>query len=189
MHQLIALSLVILALPMVSFLIIIFNQKRLNHSAHRIGIPILGAALALAIYICIAKLSGIPETLNWTTNWISFGNVTGIGLLNITTGVMIDNLTAIMLVVVTLISFLVHLFSSAYMHDDVRYARYFAYLGIFTFSMLGIVLGNNLFAIYIFWELVGFSSYALISHWYEKPGPQNASKKAFIVNRVGDVGM
>jgi NADH-quinone oxidoreductase subunit L len=98
-------------------------------------------------------------------------------------------LTAIMLVVVTLISFLVHLFSSEYMKGDVRYARYFAYLGVFTFSMLGIVIGNNLFALYIFWELVGFSSYSLISHWYEKPGPQAASKKAFIVNRVGDVGM
>jgi NADH-quinone oxidoreductase subunit L len=71
----------------------------------------------------------------------------------------------------------------------VRFARYYAYLGIFTFSMLGIVIGNNLFAMYIFWELVGFSSYSLISHWYEKPGPQEASKKAFIVNRVGDVGM
>src|SRR6516165_7923060 len=132
MHQLISLSLVILALPIVSFLIIIFNQKRLNHKAHLVGTPILGVALALAIYICFAKLSGIPETLSWSTNWISFGNVPGIGLLNITTGVMIDNLTAIMLVVVTLISFLVHLFSSEYMHDDVRYARYFAYLGIFT---------------------------------------------------------
>jgi NADH-quinone oxidoreductase subunit L len=83
----------------------------------------------------------------------------------------------------------VHLFSREYLRDDIRYARYFAYLGIFTFSMLGIVIGNNLFALYIFWELVGFSSYALISHWYEKPGPQLAAKKAFIVNRVGDVGM
>ncbi|MBS1903921.1 MAG: NADH-quinone oxidoreductase subunit L [Bacteroidetes bacterium] len=189
MHQLIALSLVILGLPLLSFLIIIFNQKRLMHKAHMVGLPILGTALALAIYICVNKLTGSAETINWTTNWISFGNVPGVGQWDLTTGVMIDNLTAIMLVVVTLISFLVHLFSSEYMHDDIRYSRYFAYLGIFTFSMLGIVLGNNLLSLYIFWELVGFSSYALISHWYEKPGPQQASKKAFIVNRVGDVGM
>jgi NADH-quinone oxidoreductase subunit L len=189
MHQLLTLSLIILGLPMLSFLIIIFNQKRLQAKAHFIGVPILGIALALAIYICYSKLSGIPETLNWTTKWISFGNVPGVGEWNLMTGIMIDNLTAIMLVVVTLISFLVHLFSSEYMKGDIRYARYFAYLGIFTFSMLGIVIGNNLFALYIFWELVGFSSYALISHWYEKPGPQMASKKAFIVNRVGDVGM
>jgi NADH-quinone oxidoreductase subunit L len=183
MHQLIALSLIILGLPLVSFLIIIFNQKRLNHSAHWVGLPILGTALALALYICFTKLTSIPGTINWSTKWIDFGTW------QISTGVMIDNLTSIMLVVVTLISFLVHLFSSVYMHDDIRYSRYFAYLGIFTFSMLGIVIGNNLFAIYIFWELVGFSSYALISHWYEKPGPQYASKKAFITNRVGDVGM
>src|ERR1700730_14244226 len=189
MHQLLTLSLIILGLPLLSFLIIIFNQKRLQTKAHLVGVPILGIALLLAIYICYSKLSGIPGTLDWTTKWISFGNVPGVGEWNIMTGVMIDNLTAIMLVVVTLISFLVHLFSSEYMKGDIRYARYFAYLGIFTFSMLGIVIGNNLFALYIFWELVGFSSYALISHWYEKPGPQLASKKAFIVNRVGDVGM
>jgi NADH-quinone oxidoreductase subunit L len=189
MHQLLSLSLIILGLPMLSFLIIIFNQKRLQKSAHLVGLPILGTALILALYICYSKLSGIPETLNWSTKWISFGNVPGVGEWNLMTGIMIDNLTAIMLVVVTLISFLVHLFSSVYMAGDIRYSRYFAYLGIFTFSMLGIVIGNNLFALYIFWELVGFSSYSLISHWYEKPGPQLASKKAFIVNRVGDVGM
>src|SRR5436305_5837347 len=143
MHQLITLSLIILGLPMLSFVIIIFNQKRLQQKAHFIGLPILGTALALAIFICYTKLSGIPETLNWSTKWISFGNVPGVGEWNIFTGVMIDNITAIMLVVVTLISFLVHLFSREYLKDDIRYARYFAYLGIFTFSMLGIVLGNN----------------------------------------------
>jgi len=189
MHQLLSLSLIILGLPLMSFLIIIFNQKRLQAKAHLIGVPILGVSLALAIYICYCKLSGIPDTLNWTAKWVSFGNVPGVGEWNLMTGIMVDNLTAIMLVVVTLISFLVHLFSSEYMKGDIRYARYFAYLGIFTFSMLGIVIGNNLLALYIFWELVGFSSYALISHWYEKPAPQLAAKKAFIVNRVGDVGM
>ncbi len=188
MHQLILLSLIILGLPLASFLLIIFNQKRLQKNAHLIGTPILAFALVLALYILYEKLH-LPGTLNFSFEWIKFGIVPGIGPLAINSGVMIDNLTAIMLVVVTLISFLVHLFSSEYMKGDVRYARYYAYLGIFTFSMLGIVLGNNLFALYIFWELVGFSSYALISHWYEKPGPQLASKKAFIVNRVGDVGM
>jgi NADH-quinone oxidoreductase subunit L len=188
MDSLILLSIIILALPMVSFLLIIFNQKRLNKSAHLIGAPILGVALVLAIYICYTKLQ-MPGNLNFDFEWIKLGVLPGFGPLSIKSGVMIDNLTAIMLVVVTLISFLVHLFSSEYMKGDVRYARYFAYLGVFTFSMLGIVIANNLFAMYIFWELVGFSSYSLISHWYEKPGPQLASKKAFIVNRVGDVGM
>jgi NADH-quinone oxidoreductase subunit L len=189
MHQLISIAIAILLIPLISFLIIIFNQQKLQKKAHLIALPLIGLGLALALYVCYAKLSGIHETLQWTTNWVSFGNVPGVGEWKLNMGVMIDNLTAIMLVVVMLISFLVHLFSSEYMKGDVRYSRYFAYLGIFTFSMLGIVIGNNLFALYIFWELVGFSSYSLISHWYEKPGPQYASKKAFIVNRVGDVGM
>ena len=83
-------------------------------------------------------------------------------------GIAIDNLAAIMLVVVTLVSSLVHLFSIEYMHGDIRYSRYFAYLGIFTFSMLMIVLADNFFIIYVGWELVGLSSYLLIGHWYEK---------------------
>src|SRR5208337_4883818 len=75
------------------------------------------------------------------------------------------------------------------MHGDIRYSRYFAYLGVFTFSMLMIVLTNNFFTMYVGWELVGLSSYLLIGHWYEKKSAADASKKAFIVNRIGDVGM
>ena len=103
-------------------------------------------------------------------------------------GIAIDNLSAIMLVVVTLISALVHLFSLGYMHGDIRYSRYYAYLGLFSFSMLGIVLANNILMMYVFWELVGICSYLLIGHWYEKKSAADAGKKAFIVNRVGDVG-
>jgi NADH-quinone oxidoreductase subunit L len=102
---------------------------------------------------------------------------------------MVDNVAAIMLVVVTIVSALVHLFSIGYMKGDVRYGRYFAYLGIFSFSMLGIVLTNNFLMMYVSWELVGLSSYLLIGHWFEKKSASDAAKKAFIVNRVGDVGM
>jgi NADH-quinone oxidoreductase subunit L len=102
---------------------------------------------------------------------------------------MIDNITVIMLFVVNLISMLVHYFSIEYMHGDKRYTRYFAYLGLFTFSMLGIVLSNNLLGIYIFWELVGLSSYLLIGFWFEKDSASDAGKKAFLTNRVGDIGM
>src|SRR6476469_2234333 len=112
MHQLIVIALVILGLPLVSFLLIIFNQRTLNaNRAHLVGLPILAFALVLSLYVAYMKLAGIPGTIDWSINWISFGNVPGIGPLAIRTGVMIDNLTAIMLVVVTLISFLVHLFS------------------------------------------------------------------------------
>jgi NADH-quinone oxidoreductase subunit L len=112
-----------------------------------------------------------------------------VGSMNVEFGVLIDNLTVVMLVVVTLISTLVHFFSIGYMKDDVRYSRYFAYLGFFSFSMLGIVITDNLLLMYVFWELVGLSSYLLIGHWYEKKSASNAANKAFIVNRVGDFGM
>ena len=108
-------------------------------------------------------------------------------------GILADNLASIMLVVVTLISFLVHLFSAEYMRDPSmhggRFNRYYAFLGLFTFSMIGIVIANNLLMIYIFWELVGLSSYLLIGYWYERPAPGYASRKAFITNRIGDIGM
>jgi NADH-quinone oxidoreductase subunit L len=94
-----------------------------------------------------------------------------------------------MLLVVALISFLVHLYSVEYMKGDPRYSRYFAFLGVFTFSMNGIVLADSLVMMYIFWELVGLSSYLLIGFWFEKESAANASKKAFLTNRVGDIGM
>jgi NADH-quinone oxidoreductase subunit L len=94
-----------------------------------------------------------------------------------------------MLIVVTLISALIHLYSIGYMHGDERYSRYFAYLSLFSFSMLGLVLSDNFFGIYIFWELVGLCSYLLIGFWFEKHSASNAAKKAFITNRVGDICM
>jgi NADH-quinone oxidoreductase subunit L len=94
-----------------------------------------------------------------------------------------------MITTVALISMLVHIFSIAYMKGDIRYNRYFAYLGLFTFSMSGIVFTHNFLMMYIFWELVGLSSYLLIGFWFEKKSASDAAKKAFIVNRIGDIGM
>lgn len=181
---LLKISLVILILPLVSFLIIIFNQKRLGKAAGIIGTSILGIDLILAAVVAFGKLVTYSEEsiIQWKFHWFSLGNRT------IDLGIGIDNLAAAMLIVVTLISFLVHLFSTEYMHDDKRFPRFYAYLGIFTFSMLGIVIANNLLNMYIFWELVGLSSYLLIGFWYEKDSASNASKKAFITNRVGDLG-
>jgi NADH-quinone oxidoreductase subunit L len=103
-------------------------------------------------------------------------------------GVMVNQLTTIMLFVVTFVSMLVHIYSLGYMHDDEGFSKFFSFLGLFTFSMLGIVVSNNLMQIYIFWELVGLSSYLLIGFWYSKPEAAEAAKKAFVVNRVGDFG-
>lgn len=104
-------------------------------------------------------------------------------------GVFIDNLSIIMLLLVTTISFVVQLYSSNYMWNDKSFPRFFGYLNLFNFSMLGLVLSSNLFQNYVFWELVGVSSYLLIGFWYKKPSASNAAKKAFIMNRIGDFGL
>ena len=102
---------------------------------------------------------------------------------------MVDGLTATMLVVVSTVSFLVHLFSSKYLEGDIRYGRYYCGLLLFTTSMLGLVLANSLLFLFIFWELVGLSSYLLIGHWFEKKSASNAAIKAFLTTRIGDLGM
>jgi len=104
-------------------------------------------------------------------------------------GVFVDNLSVMMLLVITSISFVVQLYSSNYMWKDKSFPRFFAYLNLFNFSMLGLVLSPNLFQNYVFWELVGVSSYLLIGFWYKKPSASNAAKKAFLMNRIGDFGL
>jgi proton-translocating NADH-quinone oxidoreductase chain L len=104
-------------------------------------------------------------------------------------GVYIDNLGVLMFLMVTFISTLIHVYSIGYMHDDPRYPRFFTYLSLFCFSMLGLVASSNLFMIFIFWELVGLCSYLLIGFWYEEKVNCDAANKAFVVNRIGDVGM
>jgi proton-translocating NADH-quinone oxidoreductase chain L len=104
-------------------------------------------------------------------------------------GIAIDSLAAIMFVMVTFIATLIHIYSMGYMHGDKRYPRFFTYLSLFCFSMLGLVASSNVFMIFIFWELVGVCSYLLIGFWYEEKVNCDAANKAFIVNRIGDVGM
>jgi NADH-quinone oxidoreductase subunit L len=192
MHSLIQLSIVVLLLPLLSFVILIFFNRRLPRRGDFIGVGILGTAFALSAYIFWSVIVQAYDPLfkiTWSFTWIDLGIVPGVGPLKINMGIVIDNLTAIMLSMVTLISLLVHIYSTGYMAGDKHYGRYFAYLGIFTFSMLGIVLSDNLFSIYIFWELVGLSSYLLIGFFFEKDSAADAQKKAFLANRVGDIGM
>ncbi len=192
MHSLIQLSIVVLLLPLLSFVILIFFNRRLPRRGDFVGVGILGTAFALSAYIfwsVIVQTYDPAFRVAWDFTWIDLGKVPGIGPLQIRMGIVIDNLTAIMLAMVTLISLLVHLYSTGYMAGDKNYGRYFAFLGIFTFSMLGIVLSDNLFSIYIFWELVGLSSYLLIGFFFEKESAADAQKKAFLANRVGDIGM
>jgi NADH-quinone oxidoreductase subunit L len=186
---LISLSLVVLLLPLLGFVLMIFFGRKLPRQGDWLETGIVSLVLLLSFVILFQKLSlHSGETLSLKFTWIDFQNVPGIGPLKIVLGFALDNLSAIMLVVVALISTLVHYFSIGYMHGDVRYTRYFAFLGLFSFSMLMIVLADNLFLLYVGWELVGLSSYLLIGHWYEKKSASDAAMKAFIVNRIGDVG-
>ena len=188
-EMLITLSLVVLTLPLAGFVLMMFFGKKLPRQGDWLETLLITSALGLSIFILVQKLVTAPaETLSLNFTWIDFRDVPGIGPLQVNLGFAVDNLAAIMLVVVTLVSTVVHFFSTAYMHGDVRYSRYFGYLGLFSFSMLMIVLANNLFLLYVGWELVGLSSYLLIGHWYEKKSASDAAIKAFIVNRIGDVG-
>ncbi|MEX2117224.1 MAG: NADH-quinone oxidoreductase subunit L [Bacteroidota bacterium] len=180
----------VLVLPLLSFVLLIFFSKRLPRQGDWLGTGILGVTLVLSLLLLLSKLTSYhDEVIQTVFTWVNFGSVAGIGVLKIDLGIMIDNLSAIMMVAVLIVSFLVHLFSIGYMQGDVRYGRYFSYLGLFTFSMLGIVLTNNFWMMYVFWELVGLSSYLLIGHWFEKKSASDAANKAFIVNRIGDIGM
>ncbi|MGE5399370.1 MAG: NADH-quinone oxidoreductase subunit L [Ignavibacteriales bacterium] len=182
-------SLAILFLPLLGFAALILFGKKIP-GAHWVETFIMFSALCLSVYVGFGKLAYyVGQSLISEGAWIQFWNVPVLGRIQIDLGIKLDNLTVIMLFVVTLISFLVHLFSIEYMKGDKRYTRYYAYLGIFTFSMLGIVLTHNILMMYIFWELVGLSSYLLIGFWFEKKSASDASKKAFLVNRVGDIGM
>jgi NADH-quinone oxidoreductase subunit L len=190
MEPLIQLCILILLLPLFSFALQIFFSGKLPRQGDLIATGIVGIALLLSLYVA-AQVIGQwnPNYLQeWHFTWVNFGNVPGLGELSFKMGILLDNLTAIMLVVVTGISFLVHLFSTGYMEGEERYGRYFGYLGIFTFSMLGIVLVDNFFAIYCFWELVGLSSFLLIGFYFERDSATNAQNKAFFLNRVGDIG-
>ena len=172
-------------LPLLSFFINIAVGKRLPRKGDWLCLGTIAVALAMSIGIFYEVFRAYDPNFRYhlVFPWITVGDR---ALLN--TGILIDNLTAVMLLVVTIVSTLVHLFSIGYMHGDPRYSRYFAYLSIFSFSMLGLVLAESFLFIYIFWELVGLSSYLLIGFWFEKKSASDAGKKAFIVNRVGDFG-
>lgn len=187
--SLINLALTVLFLPLIGFAVVVHFGKRFP-KLYLFEVLMISVAFLLSAIIAFVKLSSyVDETIVFAFNWIDLGVLPVVGKLAIELGIKIDNVTVIMLIVVNLISMLVHIYSIGYMKGDARFSRYFAYLGIFTFSMLGIVLTHNLLMMYIFWELVGLSSYLLIGFWFEKDSASNASKKAFLVNRVGDIGM
>jgi len=172
-----------LLLPIASFIVLIFFGKRLKEHSSTIGLSLMGLMLFNAIFLIFNTKPYTKSSIYNSFEWFSTGN------LSVSLGYYVDNITVIMLLVVALIGFLVHLYSTEYMKGDSRYSRYFAFLGIFIFSMNGIVLADSLIMMYIFWELVGLSSFLLIGFWFEKDRPPKAANKAFLTNRVGDIGM
>ncbi len=186
---LIQLAEIILFLPFIGFIVTLLFGKKIKYVYNFENVIII-LTFVLAVVLAYIKLSYFPQkTVVGEITWINMGNVPFFGPVSIDLGMMVDNIAALMIIVVTLISMLVHIFSIAYMKGDKRYNRYFAYLGIFTFSMTGIVFTHNILMMYVFWELVGLSSYLLIGFWFEKKSASDAGKKAFIVNRIGDIGM
>ena len=173
-----------LLLPLLAFAVLYLFGEHLPRRGDWLGIAMTGLAFSLSLYLFSQTWN--TATFHSRTIWFSLPSTV---VADFTAGVLLDNLAVLMLVIVTFISLLVQLFSVGYMHGDPGYSRYFAYLGLFTFSMLGIVLVDNLLLLFMFWELVGLSSYLLIGFWYERPAAVAASKKAFLVNRVGDIGL
>jgi NADH-quinone oxidoreductase subunit L len=149
---------------------------------HGAAAAALSVATATAILVGAGWLALGGQRFESSREWLSLGGLV------VSFGFNCNDLAALMLMIVAVVGLCVHVFSLGYMRDDEARARYFGGLSIFMFSMLGVVLADNLFMMFIFWELVGFSSWLLINHWYERPAAAAASKKAFIVNRVGDFG-
>ncbi len=173
-------------IPLASSIVLLFiGQRLLGKVSGFTATGLMGLSFACSVYALVLWLSQSVSTIVWKVPWIP---LPGLEAQWLYLGALVDPLTVAMMTMVTGISLLVHLYSTGYMADDPRYPRFFAYLSLFTFSMLGIVMSHSLVMIFIFWELVGLTSYLLIGFWFEKKGPQLACRKAFVMNRVGDMG-
>ncbi|WP_281883153.1 NADH-quinone oxidoreductase subunit L [Paenibacillus sp. YYML68] len=170
--------------PLLSFLILTAVGRSLRELGAYICITSGLVSFVLSLLVFWERLGGEADNYTWDKlQWIKLGDMT------LSMGFEVTNLNALMLVVVTLVSLLVNLYSKGYMHGDERINVFYAYIALFTFSMLGLVISVNLLQLFIFWELVGVCSFLLVGFWYFKPEARAAAKKAFIVTRVGDVGL
>ena len=184
-------SILILITPLFLFLFLgLVGGKLRPNIAGIIGTLGMGFCAVLAYSVAYQYFFVIDKTADsWQSimpinfEWLRFTE-----LLHIDLGILLDPISVMMLVVITTVSFMVHIYSLGYMHGEVGFQRYYALLSLFSFSMLGLVVATNIFQMYIFWELVGVSSYSLIGFYYQKPSAVLASKKAFIVTRFADLG-
>ena len=168
-------------LPFAAFLVIGLFGHWIRERAHWIAVPAVGLSFLLAVSTFLDIANGAPIRVT-LYSWITSGEF------DVNIGFYIDRLTAAMLLLVTIVSGLVHVYTIGYMHGEPGYARFFAYIALFTFSMLMLVMADNFLQLYVFWEAVGLCSYLLIGHWYDRKSACDAATKAFVVNRVGDFG-
>lgn len=183
-------TILILALPFCSFLFLgLFGHKLSHKVAGLIGTTSLGLVFLLSLYTAFEYFFGIGRNAQgiyqalvpYNMTWLPLGN------LHFDMGVLLDPISVMMLIVISTVSFMVHIYSFGYMHGERGFQRYYAYLSLFTMSMLGLVVATNIFQMYLFWELVGVSSYLLIGFFYTEKPAIAASKKAFIVTRFADL--
>ncbi|AYA78149.1 NADH-quinone oxidoreductase subunit L [Bacillus sp. Y1] len=167
--------------PLLSFLFLLLFGKKLKENSAYVGILLVGVSFVYSLIVIFERFT--QPTYKAELTWLSIGDV------QLTAGFEVNQLNALMLVIVSLVSLLVHTYSKGYMHDDERFHVFYAYLGLFTFAMLGLVLSPNLLQTYIFWELVGVGSFLLIGFYFYKEDAKKAAKKAFIMTRIGDVGL
>ncbi len=170
--------------PLISSIIVgIFGYYLGKTAAH--SIAILGVFISTVLALYVFNYHVILDNASFNENiytWL------GIGDINFSIGFLIDNLTALMLVVVSFVSLMVHIYTIGYMAEDKGYIRFFSYISLFTFAMFMLVMANNFMQLFFGWEAVGLVSYLLIGFWFDKPSAVSANLKAFIVNRVGDFG-
>src|SRR5881396_790758 len=171
----------VLFLPLLSAAAITLFTQQNRHLSAKLSIGAIVSGFVLTA-IFIAANGWEPLKKESLVTWLEVGD------LQVDFGLRLDPISLLMLLVVTGVGGAIHVYSWGYMREDRGFSRYFAGLSLFTFSMLGIVLANNFLMLFIFWELVGLSSYLLIGHWFERPSAADAAKKAFITNRLGDFG-
>ena len=173
-------------LPLGSFVLIALLRPVMGsrwRGAGYLTVAAMAAAFVLSVWALIEVINAPGHDLGFETReWLTVGSLT------INVGITMDGLTAVMAVIVTGVSLLVQVYGLQYMKDDESFTRYFAYMSLFTASMLGLVMASGLVFLFVFWELVGLSSYLLIGFWFRKPEAARAAKKAFLVTRLGDVG-
>ena len=170
--------------PLIAFLILLAVGRQLRKLGSIVGIAATFVSFVLSVLIVVERIGSDVQNYTWDQwDWLSVGSLT------LTMGFEITNLNALMLLIVSFVSLLVNLYSVGYMKDDERKNVFFSYIALFTFSMLALVISQNILQLYIFWELVGVCSFLLVGFWYFKPEAKAAAKKAFIVTRIGDLGL